>query len=73
MKFERLNIGEFGLVRETEDGRIQQIGLTPAQSEILQAFLAMMADSRPFVGMPEKYDLIEKFRLCEECKTLKSR
>ena len=35
-QFARLNIGAVGLVQETEDGRIRQIGLTEEQSSMLQ-------------------------------------
>jgi len=59
-KFERLNIGELGLVQETEDGRIRQIGLTEEQSKQLQFYVALISQGRPLVQMGEEYDLVLK-------------
>lgn len=61
-KFERLEIGKVGLVQETEDGRIIQIGLTPSQSEMLQIFLATLSKESPLVQMSEDYELVLKNR-----------
>lgn len=58
--FERLDIGKIGLVQETEDGRIRQIGLTEEQSNILQLFLASLSKESPLVQMGEDYDLVLK-------------
>jgi hypothetical protein len=58
--FERLDIGAIGLVQETEDGRIRQIGLTSEQSILLQIFLAQISKDSPLVQMGEEYDLILK-------------
>ncbi len=58
--FSRLELGKLGLVQETEDGRIIQIGLTPEQSEMLQVFLATISQDKPFVKMGEDYDLVLK-------------
>lgn len=38
-KFERLDTGKIGLIQETEDGRIIQIGLTEKQSNMLAGIL----------------------------------
>lgn len=59
-KFSRLEIGKVGLIQEQEDGRIVQIGLTPAQSEMLQTFLAILSQEQPLVQMGEDYELILK-------------
>jgi len=59
-KFERLAIGNIGLVQETEDGRIRQIGLTQEQSEMLQHLLGVMSKESPLVQMGEEYDLVLK-------------
>lgn len=59
-KFERLDIGAVGLVQETEDGRIRQIGLTPEQSKMLQILVASMSKESPLVQMGEEYDLVLK-------------
>lgn len=61
--FEQLEIGKVGLVRETDDGRIRQIGLTPNQSEMLQSFLAILSNESPLVQMGDDYDLILKKNL----------
>jgi hypothetical protein len=57
-KFERLDIGAVGLVQETEDGRIRQIGLTEAQSKMLQVLVASMSNGSPLLQMGEEYDLV---------------
>lgn len=62
--FERLNIGDIGLVQETEDGRIRQIGSTEAQSKQLQFYVALISKESPLVQMGEEYDLILK----SDCK-----
>jgi len=59
-KFSRLELGKIGLVQETEDGRIIQIGLRPEQSEMLQMFLATISQGAPLVQMGEDYELILK-------------
>jgi hypothetical protein len=47
----RLEIGKIGLIQETEDGRIRQIGLTLDQSEKLQVFAASISQDSPLVQM----------------------
>lgn len=59
-KFERLEIGKVGLVQETDDGRIVQIGLTENQSDQLQAFLAIISNGNPLVQLGKECDLILK-------------
>ena len=59
-KFSRLELGKIGLVQETEDGRIIQIGLRPEQSEMLQIFLGTISQGNPLVQMGEDYELILK-------------
>ncbi len=56
-KVERVEIGRLSLVRETEDGRIQQIGLTEEQSKMLQLYVAVISEGNPLLAMNEKYDL----------------
>lgn len=60
IKFSRLELGKIGLVQETEDGRIIQIGLRPEQSEMLQASLATISKGKPLVQMGEDHELILK-------------
>ncbi len=59
-QFERLDIGALGLIQETEDGRIRQIGLTAEQSKMLQILVASMSQGQPLVQMGKEYDLILK-------------
>ena len=59
-KFSRLEIGKVGLIQETEDGRIIQIGVTPEQSEHLQSFLALISQQSPLVQMGDDYELVMK-------------
>ena len=61
-KFTRLETGKIGLVQETEDGRIIQIGLRPEQSNMLQVFLSNISQENPLVQMGEDYELILKNR-----------
>ena len=42
-QFEKLEIGQLGLIQETEDGRIRQIGLTKEQSKQLQFYCALIS------------------------------
>ena len=58
--FERLELGKVGLIQETEDGRIIQIGLRPEQIEMLQVFLACISQGKPLVQMGEDYELVLK-------------
>lgn len=71
MGFERLKLGEIGLVQETEDGKIIQIGLTTAHSKLLQIFLASLSQEHPLVQMGEDYELILKSDVCKRCKNKK--
>jgi len=52
--------GTIALIMQTEDGRIQQIGITQEQSTMLQAFCAAMSKEQQFYRLPEQYDLILK-------------
>lgn len=72
-RLERLEIGRYGVIRETEDGRIQQIGLNPMQSDMLQEFLSVISTkANPLVGMDENFDLVSKFKCCAICQTIKN-
>jgi hypothetical protein len=55
-----LEQGKIGLVQESKDGRVVQIGLNPRQSQMLQLFLATISQENPLVQMGEDYDLILK-------------
>ena len=61
--FERLELGKIGLIQETEDGRIVQIGLRHEQSEMLQLFLATISKDNPLVVMGEDYELVLKNKI----------
>lgn len=53
--------GNIGLVQQLADGRIIQLGLTPLQSGMLNAFLADLSkNTKPIMRMSEKYDLVLK-------------
>jgi hypothetical protein len=67
-KFERAEIGRLCLVKETEDGRIMQIGMTEEQSKMLQVYCAMISQKSPLVEVGEQYDLVLKNNLCAKCK-----
>lgn len=59
-KFETLEPGQIALIQQTKEGRILQIGLTTAQSKMLQNFLAILSKESPLVQMGEDWDLILK-------------
>jgi len=58
--FETVDVGTIALIQQTEDGRILQIGLTVAQSNMLQFFLAKLSQESKLIQMPEEYDLVLK-------------
>ena len=61
--FETVDVGTIALIQQTEEGRILQIGLTPAQSNMLQFFLAKLSEESKLIQMPEEYDLVLKSSL----------
>ena len=68
MEFEQLEQGRVSLVMQDENNVIKQIGLTPAQIEFLQSFVAAMSKEKKLVIMPKDYDLTLKANLCNKCK-----
>ena len=66
--FETVEPGTIALIQQTPEGRILQIGLTPAQSNMLQFFLAKLSEESKLIQMPEEYDLILKSSLCPKCR-----
>lgn len=60
INFETMPPGTFGLVCQSKDGTIKQIGMTQDQSQILQLFLASMSKEKPFINMPSNFDLTLK-------------
>jgi hypothetical protein len=54
--FQNLEIGKIGLIQETADGRITQIGLTQHQSDLLQELVKVLSD-KPLIRLPKEYDL----------------
>ena len=61
--FETVDVGTIALIQQTEEGRILQIGLTVAQSNMLQFFLAKLSEESKLIQMPEEYDLVLKSSL----------
>ena len=53
----KLNVG---LVRQLENGRIVQIGMTEEQSTMLQIFVAALSKEKPLVELPHAWDLVIK-------------
>lgn len=64
--FETLEVGNIALIQQTEEGRILQIGLTVAQSNMLQFFLAKLSEESKLIQMPEEYDLVLKSSLINQ-------
>lgn len=67
-KFETVEPGTIALIQQTEDGRILQIGITQAQSNMLQFFLAKLSEESKLIQMPEEYDLVLKSSVCKRCQ-----
>ena len=67
-KFETVDPGVIALIQQTKEGRILQIALTQAQSNMLQIFLASISQQDPLVQMSEEHDLVLKINLCNKCK-----
>jgi len=67
--FEMLEPGQIALIQQTKEGRILQIGLTAAQSELLQSFLGILSKESPLVQMGEDWDLILKKSVCKKCRS----
>ena len=59
-KFNTLDQGKIGLVQQTKDGKIVQIGLRPEQSEMLQIFLGTISQDNPLIQMGDDYELVLK-------------
>lgn len=62
-EFSAVDPGTIALIQQTKDGRIQQIGLTVAQSNMLQFFLSKLSESSPLIAMGEDYDLVLKSQI----------
>ena len=69
-KFENAEVGTIALIQQQENGRVVQIGITQAQSNMLQFFLAKLSEESKLIQMPEEYDLILKSQVCKKCKAL---
>lgn len=69
-KFTELEVGAIALIKQQENGRILQIGLTVEQSKMLQMFLASLSQESKLIQMPEEYDLVLKSSLCKKCKNI---
>ena len=61
-------IGTIGLIRQTEDGRVIQIGMTHEQMILLQIFLSGLSQKSPLVELGEECDLVLKSSVCKRCK-----
>ena len=61
--FETVKPDTIALIKQTPEGRIVQIGLTPSQSNMLQLFLAGLSEESKLIQMPEEYDLVLKSSL----------
>jgi hypothetical protein len=69
-KYQRAKKGTVCLIKETDDGRIIQIGLTEHQSYLLQSFLVGLSRIDKLVEMGEEWDLLRKNECCNKCKKL---
>ncbi|MBS1926608.1 MAG: hypothetical protein JST57_11435 [Bacteroidetes bacterium] len=67
-QFQTVEPNTIALIQQTEDGRIRQIGITQAQSNMLQYFLAKLSEESKLIQMPEEYDLVLKSSICKRCQ-----
>ena len=67
-QFQSVEPNTIALIQQTEDGRIRQIGITQAQSNMLQFFLAKLSEESKLIQMPEEYDLVLKSSICKRCQ-----
>jgi hypothetical protein len=67
-QFQTVEPNTIALIQQTEDGRIRQIGITQAQSNMLQFFLAKLSEESKLIQMPEEYDLVLKSSICKRCQ-----
>jgi len=68
--FQNVEAETIALIKQQKDGRIVQIGITQAQSNMLQFFLAKLSEETQLALMPEEYDLILKSQVCKKCRAL---
>lgn len=57
-----------GIIRQLQDGRIVQIGLTETQSIMLQLFLSQLSKEKPLLQLGEDWDLVLASELSKEKK-----
>jgi len=60
MKFTELEQGKVALIMQTDNGDIVQLGLTPNQSDMLNAFVAAMSKEEKLVQLPKDFNLTLK-------------
>lgn len=68
--FQNVEAETIALIKQQKDGRIVQIGITQAQSNMLQFFLAKLSEETQLALMPEEYDLILKSQVCKKSRAL---
>ena len=62
MPIEHAKPNVIGLISQTEDGRIIQLGLSQSQSDALQLFVVAMSKEKPLVSLGIHYELEFKNR-----------
>jgi hypothetical protein len=63
-----LEPNQVGLIGQSEDGGIYQIGLTEGQSRMLQFLIASISKEQPLVKMGPDHDLVLKRTICKKCQ-----
>ena len=57
-KIQNAKVGQLGLIQQSEDGTITQIGLTPEQSQLLQVLVGSFSSvDKPLLRLPREYNL----------------
>jgi len=59
-KIQNAPVGRVGLIMQTNDGTIVQLGLTEEQSSLLQILVGSLTTEKPLYRLPAKYDLALK-------------
>lgn len=68
---ELLDPGAIALIQQLPNGRIRQIGLTAAHSQMLQALIGSMSQVYPLPALAEEYDLVLKSEVDKQIAYIK--
>ena len=70
MNIEKAKVGSVGLIQETEDGRIIQLGMTEEQSTMINVLVAKISEASPLQNLGKDYEMIPNWKLQESSAQL---